>query len=225
MKYLVANLKAHFNKPESHKWIDTFSSLYAEKHLAQKLKERDIQVLLAPSYPFLDLFSQKIRMLTGVSLCAQDVSAFDSGSYTGEVPAHALEGLVTHVILGHSERRTNQKETSEIIRSKSDLAKRYYISPILCISHLEDYHEGVADTVAFEPQDAIGSGHTYPLEDIHKRYDALKLKDNMTFIYGGGVEKDDIQSFAQAPYIGGLLVGTAALDPAVFIEIVQSYAS
>ena len=68
-----------------------------------------------------------------VSLGAQDVSAFTSGSHTGEVSASMVRAVgATHTIVGHSERRA-QGETDEIVREKVKTALSSGLTVVLCI--------------------------------------------------------------------------------------------
>jgi triosephosphate isomerase len=56
------------------------------------------------------------------------------GAYTGEISALMLkEAGCSHVILGHSERRTLFFETSESVNQKVDAAIEAGLAPIVCI--------------------------------------------------------------------------------------------
>ena len=57
-----------------------------------------------------------------IAVAAQDCSATGMGAYTGELSAAMLADYgVKWVILGHSERRTNQNESSAVWKSTSKL--------------------------------------------------------------------------------------------------------
>src|SRR5512135_863000 len=98
-------------------------------HLVQKLawtlddaKHDYDSVEVAVLPPFTDIRSvqtlvdgEKLRLKYG----AQDLSAHDSGAYTGEVSGAFLAKLdVTYVVIGHSERREYHAETDEIVNAK-----------------------------------------------------------------------------------------------------------
>jgi triosephosphate isomerase len=113
-------------------------------------------------------------------LGAQDLSAQDSGAYTGEVSGQFLSKLQCgYVIIGHSERRQYHAETDEVVAAKVQAALRHGIAPVICVGEtaedlekfgasavpvgqLEVALEGVAAdadiVVAYEPVWAIGSG-------------------------------------------------------------------
>jgi triosephosphate isomerase len=75
-------------------------------------------------------------MLKGsqIKLGAQDVSRHKSGAYTGEVSAAMLLTLgVSHVIIGHSERRQYHAEGEDLINSKVVAALEAGLIPIVCV--------------------------------------------------------------------------------------------
>ncbi|GAA2015739.1 triose-phosphate isomerase [Microbacterium ulmi] len=146
-------------------------------------KHDDGSVEVAVFPPFTDL--RTVQTLIDAdkipfALGAQDLSAHDSGAYTGEISGSFLSKLdCTFVIIGHSERRQYHAETDEIVAAKVQAAIRHGISPVICVGETSDdlekfgasavpvgqlqiALEGVpADAeivVAYEPVWAIGSG-------------------------------------------------------------------
>jgi triosephosphate isomerase (TIM) len=117
-----------------------------------------------------------------VKLGAQNMHFEASGAFTGEVSAPMLRALfATHVILGHSERRTLFGETDELVNKKVLSALKNQLRPILCVgeslaereagstlkvvqAQTERSLEGVSKEqaasliVAYEPVWAIGTG-------------------------------------------------------------------
>ncbi len=116
----------------------------------------------------------------GAENCADHVK----GAYTGEVSAPMVASTgANYVILGHSERRQYYGETSEILKTKVNLALENNLTPIFCIGEvLEERENGTffdvvksqiegalfelsaADfgkiILAYEPVWAIGTGKT-----------------------------------------------------------------
>jgi triosephosphate isomerase len=114
------------------------------------------------------------------ALGGQDLSAKDSGAYTGEVSGAFLAKLDSrYVIIGHSERREYHAESDDVVASKVQAALRHGLVPVICVGETADdlekfgasavpvsqLHvalEGLptdADiVVAYEPVWAIGSG-------------------------------------------------------------------
>ncbi|MGB3731218.1 triose-phosphate isomerase [Microbacterium sp.] len=140
-----------------------------------------VQVAVFP--PFTDIRSVQTLIDADkipFELGAQDLSAYDSGAYTGEVSGAFLAKLgVGLVIIGHSERRAYHHEGDDVVGAKVKAALKHGLTPVICVgetaedlerfggsavpvSQLEKALEGVpasADiVVAYEPVWAIGSG-------------------------------------------------------------------
>ena len=85
---------------------------------------------------------------SGVLVGAQNVHHELAGAHTGEVSAPMLKGLVTWVIVGHSERRREAGERDAQIAAKLANAWAAGIRPILCVGEtLEEREAGRADDV------------------------------------------------------------------------------
>src|SRR3954470_18795238 len=87
--------------------------------------------------PFTALRSVQ-TLVTGDKLAigygAQDLSAHDSGAYTGDVSGAMLAALAcTYVVVGHSERRHLHDEDDAVVASKVQAALRHGLTPILCV--------------------------------------------------------------------------------------------
>jgi triosephosphate isomerase len=115
-----------------------------------------------------------------IKLGAQDISAHDSGAFTGEVSGVALKKLdAKYVLIGHSERRQYHNEGDDVVQAKTAAAFRHGISPVICVGEtLEELetegaaavpvrqtlaalsgHETLGDfVIAYEPVWAIGTG-------------------------------------------------------------------
>ncbi len=101
----------------------------------------NVQVVVCPPAVFLSMLIQKTNG-TKFSLGAQDAFWESEGPYTGEISPAQLASLdVSHVILGHSERRA-LGETDEDVRKKLTLALEYPFRTVLCIGERERDSEG-----------------------------------------------------------------------------------
>lgn len=126
---------------------------------------------------------QQLVAGSDIELGAQDVSAHESGAYTGEVSAAMLKDFgVRHAIVGHSERRQYHGETDEAVAAKAQRALAAGITPIVCVGEtLAERDAGLTEAVvkrqlaavihtvghcsseivvAYEPVWAIGTGRT-----------------------------------------------------------------
>ncbi len=144
-----------------------------------------VDLVVAP--PFTSLRSIQILIETDrmrIGLGAQNVFWEDKGAFTGEVSAPMLAKMaVSHVIVGHSERRHLLGETDEMVNKKTKAVLRAEMRPIVCVGETLDQREaGEAESVvvsqvkgalggldvtsignveiAYEPVWAIGTGRT-----------------------------------------------------------------
>ncbi|MCX6045774.1 MAG: triose-phosphate isomerase [Chloroflexi bacterium] len=94
---------------------------------------------------------------SSVALGAQNMHWADSGAYTGEISPLMLKGLVSYVIIGHSERRQYFNETDETVNKKVLAALAHGLTPIVCVGEsLEQNKSNQAHTViSLQVQDAL----------------------------------------------------------------------
>jgi triosephosphate isomerase len=98
----------------------------------------DVHVAIAPPFVFL---TQIDHVLSGspIGLSGQDLFWENSGAFTGEISGPMLVDVgCTHVILGHSERRHGQGETSAQVNAKLKAALGVKLIPIVCIGETKD---------------------------------------------------------------------------------------
>jgi triosephosphate isomerase (TIM) len=165
-----------------------------ERIVAGLAPDDAVTVLVCPPFPYLESVRAKLPH-EAVRLGAQNVSAYPSGAYTGEVSAGMLRDLgCEYVIVGHSERRAMMHESSEIVAAKFAAALREELTPILCVGEtLEQRESGETEQVigeqmnavldelgvdsfesaviAYEPVWAIGTGRTaspQQAQDVHR---------------------------------------------------------
>ncbi len=172
--------------------------------LAFSLKEQELEaaeVVVLP--PFTDLRSVQ-TLVAGdkleIGYGAQDLSAHDSGAYTGEVSGAMLAALACqYVLVGHSERRTLHGEDDAVVAAKVQAALRHGLAPVLCVGEgldvrragthvphctdqLDEALAGLdADqlrdlVVAYEPVWAIGTGEVATPDDAQEVCAALRTR-------------------------------------------------
>jgi len=110
-------------------------------------------------FPYL---AQVSSALSGspVAWGAQDVSEHDAGAYTGEVSGAMLKEFgCRFAIVGHSERRSLYGEDDSKVAAKFVAAKRFGLTPILCVGEtLEQRERGETENVVERQLDAVLAG-------------------------------------------------------------------
>lgn len=106
-----------------------------------------VEVLVCPSFVALTSVADALRG-TKVMVGAQDMCWEDSGAMTGEVSPLMIKGIVTHVIIGHSERRQHFAEKDETVNLKVKAALAHDLIPIMAVGeNLEQYEAGQTEQV------------------------------------------------------------------------------
>ena len=162
----------------------------------------DVEIVVCPPFTALESVG---KMLDGstIRLGAQNLHPEKSGAFTGEISADMLRALfVSHVILGHSERRTLFGENDAYINLKVLAALKNQLRPVFCVgetlaereagatlkvvqTQLEAGLAGVGKeqaaevVVAYEPVWAIGTGRvatTGQAQEVHAFIRSLLTK-------------------------------------------------
>jgi triosephosphate isomerase (TIM) len=225
-KTILLNWKANKNIIEAEYWINNFP-----KDLL--LKQQNIKLLLAPPYPFLSQMKRLIdHQQLPISLAVQDVSAYGSGAYTGEVSAENLEFLgVEAAIIGHSERRRLFCESSQLIVGKVQQAIQAGLEVVLCLDETDfpeqakllTKTERAKISVAYEPVAAIGTGQAVKAISVKNFFKKLRQYfPHNSLIYGGSVNANNINDFLAVS--DGVLVSSAALELSDLSVLIQAIA-
>jgi len=142
-----------------------------------------VEVVVAPPYTSLPAAAMLLTA-SSIGLAAQNVHWEAAGAFTGEVSAAMLREFgCTHVIVGHSERRSLYGEDDGRVAAKFGAAAQAGLTPILCVGEtLAQRESGATESVveaqlnavlaqhgasglaraviAYEPVWAIGTGRT-----------------------------------------------------------------
>ncbi|QEE11863.1 triose-phosphate isomerase [Bartonella krasnovii] len=198
------------------------------------------------------LLSRAYDTLDGENLLlgGQDCHFDDHGPYTGDISAFMLkESGASHVILGHSERRTVYQENDAIVCAKVQAAWRAGLVALVCIGETLEERDNnkVLDVlsqqlegslpddataenaiIAYEPVWAIGTGNTATSEDIAKVHHFIRNKMRSRFgdegnkirlLYGGSVKPSNAFELLSIPHVNGALIGGASLKAIDFLTI------
>ncbi len=186
-----------------------------------------------------------------VRIGGQDTHARDFGAHTGCVSAAMLADLgAGFVIVGHSERRSDQRESDAEVRAKAIAGQAAGLDVILCVGEtIEQRDAGSAEAVvaaqldgslpddpagliiAYEPVWAIGTGRTPTVADVAAMHAHIRARLVARFgaagaavriLYGGSVKPENAATLLAVPDVGGALVGGASLTAAGLIAIAEA---
>ncbi len=145
-KLIAGNWKMHGSLADIGTFVDGWGD-------ASKV---DADWLVCGPFPYLPELIKRLVPL-GIAVGAQDCSAQASGAYTGEVSAQMLADIgVSHVILGHSERRAYHQESDALVLAKVKQALAFGLTPVVCVGEtLVQREAGETDAVVVAQLEAI----------------------------------------------------------------------
>ncbi|XUY27993.1 triose-phosphate isomerase [Agrobacterium sp. rho-8.1] len=185
---------------------------------------------------------------------AQDCHQNELGAHTGDISAEMIADCFgTHVIVGHSERRTDHAETDHLVRAKAMAAHAAKLVAIVCIGETADERKAgqtldvlkrqlagslpdeatAEDTViAYEPVWAIGTGVTPTTQDVRDAHAFMRDElvkrfgaegKGMRILYGGSVKPTNALELMGVENVDGALIGGASLKATDFLSIYTAY--
>lgn len=218
--------------------------------IAQTATETSVATLICPPATLI-----AAAATPGLHIGGQSCHAADQGAHTGDIAAPMLRDAgASHVIVGHSERRSDHHETDADISVQAKTAWKAGLITIICIgetlaqreagNHLtvlsEQLRQSVPDgataantVVAYEPIWAIGTGQVAEIPQIIEVHDALRTDLNarfsdgndMTLLYGGSVKATNAAEIFACDNVNGALVGGASLTANDFCPIIKALAA
>jgi triosephosphate isomerase (TIM) len=209
--------------------------------VAESTKDLEIpEVLVAPSFTSLDAVRQAIGGAK-VFLAGQNMHWELKGAFTGEVSGRMLQQAgCTHVILGHSERRTLFGETSQAVDLKVKSATLLGLIPLVCIGETLEERENdrtfrvleeqlggslqnfkaddlmpMSTILAYEPVWAIGTGRTATPDQAQEVHAFIREWIEKTFNSPTGQNVRILYGGSVKPENIGELMGMPDIDGAL----------
>lgn len=210
------------------------------------------EMLLCPPATLIAQMAEAARG-SALMVGAQDCHARPQGAHTGDISVAMLKDVgASHVILGHSERRTDHGETDAQVRAKAEAVVDAGLIAIVCIGETEAERDAGKTlavigaqidgsipmgataanlVVAYEPVWAIGTGRTPTLAEIAEVHSFLRGRlrgligeeaGGVRILYGGSVKPSNATDIFAVPHVDGALVGGASLKAADFGAIVEA---
>jgi triosephosphate isomerase len=211
------------------------------------------EVLICPPFTLISRFAAAAAG-QHIKIGAQDCHPKPSGAHTGDISAEMLKDAgASHVIVGHSERRTDHAETDALVKAKAEAALRAALIAIVCIGETRAEREsgktldvvgtqlsgslpagatGANTVVAYEPVWAIGTGLTPTAADVKEVHDFIRAGlvatlgeegHKVRILYGGSVKPTNCAELMSVDNVDGALVGGASLKAADFLGIAAAY--
>ncbi|UWW96592.1 MAG: triose-phosphate isomerase [Candidatus Cardinium sp.] len=188
-----------------------------------------------------------------IQLVAQNCHHEAAGAFTGEVSAGILASIgVGGVLIGHSERRSYQKEDNLLLAKKIKRVLENGMQPFLCCgeslearksgSHqavvqqqLQESLAGLTSkeieklAIAYEPVWAIGTGQVAGLDVITEMHTFIRkflsdqcVSEKVPILYGGSCNPQNVKAIFNCPNVAGGLIGSASLQVDQFMKIVMA---
>lgn len=239
---VMGNWKMHGSRAETEALLSSFLSLWEDSAA--------VEVGVCPAFIHL---GQAANLLAGreVKLGGQDLSTAESGAHTGDISGPMLKDSgCSHVLVGHSERRTDHAESSALVAEKFVAAQAAGLIPVLCIGETLAEREGAKTldvvgeqlaaviskagenamakaVIAYEPVWAIGTGLTATPEQAQEVHAFIRsqlgaVADKVQVLYGGSVKPGNAEELFAKPDIDGALVGGASLNAEDFAAICRA---
>ncbi|MEA3240185.1 MAG: triose-phosphate isomerase [Pseudomonadota bacterium] len=243
-KIIAGNWKMCKTLNEGLVFLDAFIPL-CDQEMMEKCS-----LILAPNFTLLASMANRCRE-AGIVLAAQNCHPGGEGAYTGETSLSMLADIgVSHVLVGHSERRALFGETDDFLNQKLKAVLISGLVPIFCVGETLEQREADAARsvvekqlqqglngidldermmVAYEPVWAIGTGKTATATDARIMHQFIRQclvsmgggKD-IPLLYGGSVKPANAAELLAEPDIDGVLVGGASLNPEDFARIAEN---
>ena len=214
--------------------------------------DRPFDMLVCPPFTLLSLVAVAAGD-SGLLVGAQDCHVAEKGAHTGDISAAMLaDAGCSHVIVGHSERRTDHGESSDLVRAKTEAAWAAGLIAVVCVGETEQERDAdktldvvrlqvaqslpggatAANTViAYEPVWAIGTGRTATPDEAQAVHAFIRTElsarlgdesNGMRILYGGSMKPGNAAELIVLDDIDGGLIGGASLVADDFWAIGQS---
>ena len=228
----------------------TRASLSEVKAITAELDDTDPAVVICPP---VSLLIPACDIGGKIGIGAQDCHMVSSGAHTGDISANQIADTgATYVIIGHSERRTDHGETSDMIKAKAQAAHKAGLIAIVCIGEtlaereagetlnvlgqqmsgsIPDGATSQNTVIAYEPVWAIGTGLVPTLDQIDEAHRFMRAElltalgadaQNISLLYGGSVKGSNADDIFSVADVDGALVGGASLSAHDFVPIIKA---
>ena len=245
MKYFIGNWKM-FGVPRSIKILNKINSFRSKDKNRNKYR-----IIITPPYTLLEYFAKQFknkRITIGSQNCYQK-DKFSSN--TAAISPYMIRSVgAKYTLVGHSDNRA-EGDTDLMLKNKVKFALTNNLKVVFCIGEnkkqkknnqtfgvlkkqlvkvLEKKFNKNNIIIAYEPIWSIGTGKLPNQKDLLKTTIYIKKvlknifkKKSPSVLYGGSVDRDNIDMFRQIKEIDGFLIGGASKSSKKFIDIIKNY--
>ncbi len=209
----------------------------------------DVDVAVCVPFTLIHPAAQK----SAVAIGAQDVHHRESGAHTGCISAPMIrEAGARLAIVGHSERRTDQKEDDAEVQAKAAAVLAAGLVAIVCVGETESERDASRTldivgrqldgsipagaiaanlVIAYEPVWAIGTGRTPTTAEVAEVHAFIRRRlaerlgaegQGVRILYGGSVKPSNAAELLAVADVDGALVGGASLTADQFLPIARA---
>lgn len=207
-------------------------NLYYEElnEYIDKINKQENNLIIAPSNIYLLEFIKKCKH----QIASQDICYIEEGNYTSKVSWHQIKSIgIKYSIIGHSEKNEDINKTN----LKLITCLENNIKPILCfgnngnpITLIEKLTENIINIqdiiFAYEPIGNINK-ENINIDKIKKdiklinEYLSNKYQIKPTILYGGGINKENINEIYNLEELDGILIGSISSNIDEIINLLK----
>lgn len=225
------------------------NGLEADLEAFAAITPKDTSVILCP--PATMIAPCRSALPDHIALGGQNCHEAATGAHTGEISPQMLRAAgCEYVILGHSERRLDQNESSVFIARKVQNAWEAGLIAILCVGETQSERDTGATIkilqeqlslslpdgahfdntlIAYEPVWAIGTGRiptSNQIEEAHHEIDRHLQNTrgvSLRILYGGSMKPSNAAEIIAIKGVHGGLIGGASLKASDFAQIIRAF--
>lgn len=239
-KLVIANWKMNLSLQE----VFTFCNKLAQE-------DYDNDLIIAPPSIYLSYLSDKFKSLIFCAQDVSKYQGQGSYTGENSSSLLKLSNI-NYSIIGHSERRELFNESNQLIRQKMENCFDAGVTPIICIGEnfelranktykefllrqlVESLPKNYQDLnkdyiIAYEPVWSIGTGDIPKKGELVEVFDIInsflsqsQVANNISLVYGGSVNLNNIGQILNLQEIGGVLIGKSSMDYQVLVKMLNN---